>query len=177
MGLDGNGTRLLLYAKRRGLDLRRTATLGRQGLHLSSEQLAKNFSDFGRPLTTKQASVMLESENGYCEPFLNALGAEEVISFDNSLYEHASELHDFNRPLSSQWDNAFTTVLDAGSLEHIFNFPVALSNCLRMVAPNGHFLAITPANNTLGHGFYQFGPELFYRSCSEQNGFQIVVMM
>jgi hypothetical protein len=25
----------------------------------------------------------------------------------------------------------------------------------------------------MGHGFYQFGPELYYRAFSEENGFQV----
>jgi SAM-dependent methyltransferase len=177
MGLDLNGTRLLLYASQRGLDLRRTAMLGRQGLHLSAEQLAQNLTEFGRPTTVKQAKMMMESQNGYCEKFLQTLGAEEILSFDFSAYEEASELHDFNLPIADEWHDSFTAVIDSGSLEHIFNFPVALRSCMQMVAPGGHFITITPANNMFGHGFYQFGPELFFRSCSDSNGFRIIEMI
>ncbi|WP_264079575.1 hypothetical protein, partial [Mycolicibacter algericus] len=31
----------------------------------------------------------------------------------------------------------------------------------------------TPANNMMGHGFYQFSPELMYRIFSDENGFAI----
>ena len=48
---------------------------------------------------------------------------------------------------------------------------------MRMVAPDGYFLAITPANNTMGHGFYQFSPELFYRVFSDANGFTVERML
>jgi hypothetical protein len=37
----------------------------------------------------------------------------------------------------------------------------------------GHFLTITPSNNLMGHGFYQFSPELFFRALSPVNGFEI----
>jgi SAM-dependent methyltransferase len=177
MGLDANGTRLLLHAKRIGLDVRRTATLGRQGLHLSGAQLAKNLSDFDQPMTLDEAKSLIATADGYCEPFLEALGADEVVSFDNSDYEGATELHDFNLQIGEQWHDRFSLVLDAGSLEHIFNVPIALRNCLEMVAPGGHFVAITPANNTFGHGFYQFGPELFFRVCSADNGYEMVEMI
>ena len=40
-----------------------------------------------------------------------------------------------------------------------------------MVKQGGHFIAVTPANNFFGHGFYQFSPELFYSLLSEQNSF------
>lgn len=42
-----------------------------------------------------------------------------------------------------------------------------------MLAVGGHFLAIVPCNNFLGHGFYQFSPELFYRVFGESNGFEV----
>jgi len=42
-----------------------------------------------------------------------------------------------------------------------------------MVETGGHYLGITPANNFMGHGFYQFSPELYFRVFSEVNGFRI----
>ena len=37
----------------------------------------------------------------------------------------------------------------------------------------GHFIMTSPANNQMGHGFYQFSPDLFYRVFSEENGYQL----
>ncbi len=48
---------------------------------------------------------------------------------------------------------------------------------MEMVKVGGHFLAITPANNFFGHGFYQFSPELFFRVLSPENGFQMERMV
>jgi hypothetical protein len=42
-----------------------------------------------------------------------------------------------------------------------------------MVKSGGHFLQVTNANNFMGHGFYQFSPELLYRVFSPENGFEI----
>ena len=44
---------------------------------------------------------------------------------------------------------------------------------MEMIAVGGHFISLAPANNYLGHGFYQFSPELFFRVLSPANGFQI----
>jgi len=44
---------------------------------------------------------------------------------------------------------AYTTVIDGGSLEHVFNFPQAIANCMNMVAVGGHFIGLSPANNFL----------------------------
>ena len=56
-------------------------------------------------------------------------------------------------------------------MEHVFNFPIAIRNCMEMVSVGGHLMLITPANNFFGHGFYQFSPELFYSLLSQDNGY------
>jgi hypothetical protein len=107
----------------------------------------------------------------YAEPLLTTLGALQVDALDASGFEGASIIHDLNEPLPNELEGRYTVVLDGGTLEHIFNFPIALANAMRLVALDGHLLLISPANNQLGHGFYQFSPELFFRALSDQHGF------
>jgi len=171
MGLDINGTRFLLYAGQQGVDFSRTAMIGRQSLNLSAAALRRNLKDFGIAASAAEAADLTRCENGYAESFLRRLGAVEITSFDASDYEKASCIHDFNLPLDKKFFGRFSVVLDGGTLEHIFNFPQAISNCMEMVEPGGHFLGITPANNFTGHGFYQFSPEVFFRIFSQGNGF------
>ena len=78
-----------------------------------------------------------------------------------------------NLPIPDELKSRFSVVIDGGTLEHVFNFPQALKNSMEMVAVGGHFLAVTPCNNYMGHGFYQFSPELFFRAFSEENGFKL----
>lgn len=86
-------------------------------------------------------------------------------------------IHDMNIEIPSSLDEQFTTVLDGGTLEHIFSFPTAIRNCMRMVVPGGHLLVTSPANNQAGHGFYQFSPELDFRLFSPAFGFQVEEML
>jgi len=79
-----------------------------------------------------------------------------------------------NEVLPFEFKEQYTAVVDGGSLEHVFNFPVALKNCMEMVQLGGHFLSITPANNFFGHGFYQFSPELHFSVFSSSNGFELL---
>jgi hypothetical protein len=97
--------------------------------------------------------------------------------FGLSPYEGATHLHDLNQPVDDALRCAYSAVVDGGSLEHIFNFPVAIRNCMEMVRVGGHFLAISPANNFMGHGFYQFSPELFYNVFSRDNGYEVVRLL
>jgi hypothetical protein len=109
--------------------------------------------------------------DGYCESILKALGAESVESLDVSTEEGASIVHDLNEPIPVELKARFHTVFDGGTIEHVFNFPVAIRNCMEMVAIGGHYIGVTVANNCCGHGFYQFSPGLFFAVFCENNGF------
>lgn len=170
MGLNSNGVKLLLRAKARGVDFRRTVMIGRQRFRILPSLLANLLEEYG--YDGSQAKTLLERENGYIEPFLRLLGAQTVHTIDASDYEGAELVHDLNIPIPPTWHQQYSVVLDGGSLEHVFNFPVGIKNCMELLEKGGVFLGISPANNFLGHGFYQFSPELFYRVFSERNGFQ-----
>lgn len=174
MGLDSNGTRFLLYGRSRGVDFSRTAMIGRQGLHLSPADLRDNLAQFRSPVDDSTLAALFEQQGGYAEGLFELLGARQVESFDFSPYERATHLHDMNLPIPAEFKNRYTLVLDSGSLEHVFNFPTAIRNCMEMIEPGGHFIGITPANNFFGHGFYQFSAETFFRIFSKENGFEMV---
>lgn len=174
MGLDANGVKFLLYAKRREVDFSQTATIGRQSVIASAASIAAAFEKSRTKIGSSEISEMLKTSDGYCESLLKHLGAQSITSFDASDYENASRVHDFNFPIAEEFRGRYSAVLDGGTLEHVFNYPVALKNCLEMVAEGGHFLAITPANNFLGHGFYQFSPELFFNVFGGNNGFELI---
>jgi hypothetical protein len=82
-----------------------------------------------------------------------------------------------NDPLPPQHAEQFDLVFDGGTLEHIFNVPCALRNCMELVRPGGHLILHTPTNNWSGHGFYQFSPELFFRAFSADNGYRVERMV
>ena len=176
MGLDDKGTQFLLAARRLGVSFERTATIGRQRLYLTPPLLRRRLGTFGIA-TTAEDTRRLFDEDGFAEPLLRLLGARDTVSIDASAYEGASRILDLNQSLPPDLEGTFTAVVDAGSLEHVFDVPTAMRNCMRMVAQDGYFLAITPVNNTMGHGFYQFSPELFYRVFSDANGFTIDHML
>lgn len=173
MGLNVNATKLLLHLKAENFAFGNVITLGRQRLNVSKFDLQKNLDTFGQKA---KASELKSKNNGYCEPFLELLGATRVDSMDVSNYENATVLHDLNNPIPHSLKNRFTTVIDSGTLEHVFNFPVAIKNCMEMIEVSGTYIGITPCNNFFGHGFYQFSPELYYRVFSTDNGFEVKKM-
>lgn len=176
MAFDLQGIRFLLHARKRGVAFAKVATLGRQTLLVSRTELESLVPAFPAHAPAQRESV-LAAAGGFAEPLLQLLGAKAVTSFDVSDFEGASIRHDFNVPLPEEQAVRFDMVIDAGSLEHIFQFPVAMANLMRLVEPGGHLILITPTNHFSGHGFYQFSPELFYRVLAPENGFRIEQML
>jgi SAM-dependent methyltransferase len=170
MGINRDTAEFLCEARAAGAPFGRVLTLGRQNLNFDREAL--------RLLAARHGVMSADDALGaYCEPFFaRFLGAQEVEAIDNSGYEGAALVHDLNRPIPAGWDQRYDTVVDGGTLEHVFNFPQALANCMRMVRTGGRLFIFTPANNQLGHGFYQFSPELFYRTLAPAHGFEIEKM-
>jgi SAM-dependent methyltransferase len=102
------------------------------------------------------------------------LGASRIDSIDNSDYEGANMIHDLNTSIPDSLVEQYDLVYDGGTLEHVYQFPTAFENCLRMVKPGGQFMLEKPANGLCGHGIYQFSPELFFRAFALQYGFELV---
>ena len=163
--------RFLLLARALGVDFERTATIGRQWLSTTFAQAQTVLnSEWNTGIDAATLTSLLRSD--YVDGLLEHLGANHVHSFDYSNYEGATHLHDFNLPIDASAFGQYSVVFDGGSLEHVFNFPVAIANCMKMLRVGGHYLAITPTNNYMGHGLYQFSPELYFRIFSAENGFR-----
>jgi hypothetical protein len=177
MGLERCSVGFLVAAKRLGVDLQETLMLGRQSLLVDQPRLAAGFKDGGMRLSSADARTMLMASAGYAEPLLKYLGASYIDSVDINDYEHSTIVHDLNQPLPVELHARFSTVLDGGTLEHVFDYPRALGHALDAVKVGGHFVAIAPTNGYLGHGFYQLSPELFYRVLTPENGFRMVCVL
>lgn len=102
-----------------------------------------------------------------------ALKFNRVTSIDFSDYEGATVVQNIGEPLQPNLIGKFDLAIDGGALEHVFNFPVAIENLMRLVKKGGAVYTINPCNSLAGHGFYQFSPELMYRVFSPQNGFEV----
>lgn len=176
MGMTLESCRFLVEACRGGVVLGRVLTLGRQNLWVSPERLVSLLAEAGRvpdAASRERCAAALAKAPRRLETFLTLLGATEVLAADASAYEGAELIHDFNQPVPAALERQFDLILDGGTLEHIFDFPTAIRNCMRMLRVGGRLILFTPANNYFGHGFYQFSPELFYRVLSPENGFEV----
>jgi hypothetical protein len=161
MGLDYHGLSFLRYVNRIAGGFGNTITLGRQEVHVR-ERIMKGLLGVDN----------VDFDGIYCEDLLRKyFGASKVESIDYSPYEHATYVHDMGVPLPESLKGQCDTVIDGGTLEHVFNIVQGFSNTSDLVRVGGQIIHILPANNHLGHGFWQMSPELFFSLYSEANGY------
>ena len=173
MAITNNDVKFLFYCKSLGVSFLNTLSLGRLKLYSTKDQIRFEADYF----KVKIALNALNFTDKYADPLFQLLGAEQTDSLDYSDYQKATIIHDLNNEFPENLKGQYSVVIDSGTLEHVFNFPVAIENCMAALKVGGHFIGVTPANNFMGHGFYQFSPELFYNVFSPANGFQIVKMI
>src|SRR5262249_3624220 len=148
--------KLLLGAKNAGADFSNTLQVGRQAMNTDVCSLSQALA-----VSRITADAAIIAKNS--EAFFSALGATRISSLDLSDFEGSSIIHDLNQPIPVELSQRFSVVHDGGTLEHVFNFPQALKNCMEMVRVGGYFTQVSTANNFMGHGFWQISPELIYR--------------
>jgi SAM-dependent methyltransferase len=169
MGLIYTHAAMLAKARLEGACFDNTLTLGHLWSYLTEPQFAELARRCGR-----EDTVPAGVPDQYADRFIQSvLGARRVSSLDYSDFEHCDIVHDMNQPVPADLHEQFDAIIDGGSIEHIFHFPTAIANCMKMVKPGGSIFIFTAANNCLGHGFYQFSPELFFRVFDASNGFGI----
>jgi hypothetical protein len=176
MALIFHDARMLWEAKLRGTSFRKTLTIAHLFLFLHPPEVRLLQKAYRTTHPTSVLDALKEYRWGdFSDSFLRTfLGVDKLEILDNSAYEGATLIYDLNQPISESLRGRFDAVIDAGTLEHVFNFPVALANLMKMVKVGGSIFITTAANNLCGHGFYQFSPELFFRAFTAENGFNLL---
>ena len=156
MGIDIHAFNFLKFCTKNDVTLGNTLTLGRQGNSIS-------WADPETGLVDK-----------YCEPMLKKqFKASTVQSVDASDYENATFVQDLNKSWKCKGlvNKKFKTIIDAGTLEHVFNVPQALESIAKACELGGQIIHIQIHSDFCGHGFWQFSAELFQMWYSKDNGF------
>lgn len=174
MGID-----ITLFAKIAQLSQRyrptgRAVMLGRQSLKIS----AKNKIRFNRLLREVGHDLRygdVAQEDGFTEKLWDTLGFAGVESMDVADYEGATILHDLNLPVPETLHSQFDFIFDGGTIEHVFDVATALTNVFHMLRPGGRFISANGMNGWVGHGMYQFNPELVWSFWKRRCGCNVVL--
>lgn len=139
----------------------RTLMLGRQKF-IPGDRFAWRFEKIltDNGLDLKLADLV--QDDGYAETLFRKLGFGRMETMDFSPYEGAGVIHDLNVPAPKSLEKKFDFIFDGGTIEHVFNVPVALESMFRMLKVGGRFISVNGLNGWQGHGMYQFNPELVW---------------
>jgi hypothetical protein len=102
---------------------------------------------------------------------LRSRGASRVETLD--LFDPDADWRvDMNEPIPDELRSRFATVIDLGSLEHVFDTRQCLENEFRMLRTGGHLVLQTPCKGCYDHGFHTFSPECILMALAD-NGFTV----
>ena len=158
----GLGPVSLKFFKYIDLELGSALIFGKQNLYLSKSQSLKLFGkDYSKD---EMADELVKNE----------FNTSDLHSLDYSAYQGADFIHDLNVPVPKEMHGSFDSVLNIGTLEHVFDIKTAVTNMIDLCRVDGHVVFIGPSNNDCGHGFYQFSPEFLLQIFNKNNGFSDV---
>jgi hypothetical protein len=100
---------------------------------------------------------------------LQLLGASYVVALDHSDYEGAETIHDLTKPLSPELRNIADFIIDASTLDNVFDPAMVLHNFTVMLRPGGRLLTANMHSNH--HEPYTMKPPLWYLDYFVVNGF------
>lgn len=86
--------------------------------------------------------------------------------------ERSDIKYDLNLPIPVSDIEKYDSLIDIGSLEHIFDTKQALENCMKMVKVGGYYLLHTVVNGLSSHGLHTFN-HLGLIDAFKLNGFDI----
>ncbi|WP_152929610.1 MULTISPECIES: hypothetical protein [Serratia] len=159
-------------------------TLGKQMVFFDYDTLTKvliekNIQNIG---TKKNFNFSQDFEHlKYVEPYSRYCNDKAVFSSIFGVFPKVMDItdepyvdfkQDLNYKIDSGYAQKFSLILDAGTLEHIFDVFTALNNIDAMLKEEGFVVHITPAHGFLDHGYYQISPQLYYDFYSSR-GYQI----
>ncbi len=105
---------------------------------------------------------------------LHLMGVDDVIVLDYE--DKRADYHfDMNYPFNQHTNKligAFNVVADVGCLEHVFNTPQAMKNCMDAVKVGGLYFLHTPVAGYCRHGFHTFNADVLHWIL-KNNGFEI----
>jgi len=122
MGLDITSVQFLITAHKCGMPFGDVLKIGRQDLNVDPVKMRRGLTKAGLPdeLFSPDAP-----DTRFAEPGFKSLGARSIASLEASAFEGEKFVHKPNQPVGNEFKQRFDLVYAGGTLEHVFNFPVA----------------------------------------------------
>lgn len=168
MGITRGAAKLLgITLKDKGLS-GSAITFGVMGIQSHYEELRKIFDDIQfqyRKLSPDEIVIDNVTQFGHTvhqNVLFKMVGFTKIDSIDYFPDEKPTFTLDLNKPLPADLLFKYELVYDGGTTEHCFDIKQVLSNAINLVKEGGIIIHHLPMNKSIGHGFYQFSPTLFF---------------
>jgi hypothetical protein len=147
-------------------------TLGYPEIEGPYEALLRAFETVGiAPLPLGPHIFRGREKIGTCEAMFGHLGLTMDVLDIAEDREHATIVHDLNEPVPAELHARFGTVIDPGTLEHVFDIRAGFRNVADLARPGGRVIHLNPVNNHVNHGFWQLSPTAHF-DYYHANGFE-----
>lgn len=134
---------------------------------LGSQQLGGSPAELSR-WAAGQGYATMAAKPSFRALLRDRYGVTEYLDFD--LNNDADRRLDLNAPLPAELRCGAGTVLDSGTLEHVFDIRRAIENTHDMLAPGGSLVTLAPVS-WWDHGFVNLNPR-FFRAVASANGYE-----
>ena len=161
MGICYPEARFLLNARLRGVSFTNSLTIGHQTLFLHPREVQSFTKLYSRNNPNAKFNPLKDYKfSDYSDMFFrDFLGTTSLSIMDYSDYEGADIVHDLNKQIPDNLIGQYDSVVECGSIEHIFNFPTVIANLMMMVKVGGFiFISQRPPIIYVGMVFIQFDP-------------------
>lgn len=185
MGLTITSLKYILQKKKKYGFSGPVLTLGNQDIYATGEDIRKWAEEYnielnnpGKTLYSTSSDVPKINKEAsqyiHAKTFFEFLGISEenYYDIDKFPFDKPRIIHDLQDPINPKFHDFFNLIIDAGTMEHIFDVRAVMENLAKMTKIGGYVLQFIPAQNFLNHGFYQFSPTFFYDFYTS-NGFEI----
>jgi hypothetical protein len=89
------------------------------------------------------------------------VGDASVTAVDIDSYQGAELIHDISKPFPEANLGRYGLIVDAGTLEHVLDVKASLDNLVACLREGGSIVHMSPSNDYLDHGYFQFCPSFF----------------
>jgi len=145
--------------------------LGDQASYLTHEHVLQVLKSKGLLRNSARAITdHLNPKHISLESILGMVGIEGYRDID--MNGRAALALDFSQQLPTPLFGAAATVIDIGTLEHIFDVATAFGNIVRLLKRGGIVILLSPVS-WFDHGFLNFNP-LIFKEFFSYNGFEIL---
>src|SRR5262249_43616070 len=143
MGITILNALFLVEGRREGVSFESTMTVGRLDTFMTLRDAASVAELLPGPSRYREL-VMKDGVCPHADDLFRALGAQNVGAMAAGVSGGATLVHARSEPLPEALRGRYDAVVDAGTLEHVFNVPTAFKNVMDALKVGGHFFATLP---------------------------------